>query len=91
MDEYFEALTLIQTGKINNFPIIIFCKDFHRELVEHIELMESTGAISPNDMKLFLVTDSVEEAIDLIKERCIRQYGLIPKPAIEPRKWLLEN
>lgn len=91
MDEYFEALTLIQTGKINNFPIIIFCKDFHRELVNHIELMKNSGAISENDMQLFLITDSVQEAVELIKERCIKHFGLTPKPNIIPHKWLLEK
>ena len=91
MDEYFEALTLIQTGKINDFPIIIFCKEFHQELVDHIVLMKNKGAISEKDMQLFLITDSVEEAVDLIKERCIKHYGLAPKPNITPRKWLLEK
>lgn len=91
MDEYFEALTLIQTGKINDFPIIIFCKEFHRELVEHIELMKNKGAISENDMKLFLITDSVNDAVELIKERCIKQYGLIPKADTAPSRWLFEK
>ena len=91
MDEYFEALTLIQTGKINDFPIIIFSKEFHRELIDHIELMKTKGAISENDLRLFLITDSVQNAVDLIKERCIKHYGLAPKPHIAPRKWLLEK
>lgn len=91
MDEYFEALTLIQTRKIKDFPIIIFRRDFHHELVEHIEHMKNTGAISESDMKLFLITDSVEEAVELIRERCIKQYGLVHKAKISPAKWLFEH
>jgi predicted Rossmann-fold nucleotide-binding protein len=32
LDEYFEAITLIQTKKIRNFPVIIFCKEFHQKI-----------------------------------------------------------
>ena len=91
MDEYFEALTLIQTRKIRDFPIIIFCKEFHQELLEHIDKMKQTAAISESDAKLFLITDSVDEAVELIKERCIKQYGLSSQTGVRPAKWLLEN
>ncbi len=91
MDEYFEALTLIQTRKIRDFPIIIFCKEFHQELLEHIDKMKQTAAISESDAKLFLITDSVDEAVELIKERCIKQYGLSSQTGVRPEKWLLEN
>lgn len=90
MDEYFEALTLIQTKKIKDFPIIIFCKDFHRELLEHIELMYAKGAISDTDRKLYLLTDSIEDAVNLIKVRCIKQYKLAVKRPYSPLKWLFE-
>src|ERR1700745_2130775 len=66
MDEYFEALTLIQTHKIENFPIIIFGKEYHKELLDHIGLMKSQSTIGQNDDKLFLVTDDIEEAKAMI-------------------------
>ena len=91
MDEYFEALTLIQTRKIKDFPIIIFCKDFHHELLDHIKLMKQQGAISESDTRLFLITDSIDEAVKLIRERCIVQYGLKPSNEIKPARWLLEK
>src|SRR6187549_2912119 len=59
LDEYFEALTLIQTRKISVFPIIIFGKAFHKELMEHIENMKNNGTISVEDLELFLITDSI--------------------------------
>lgn len=75
LDELFEAMTLIQTGKIKSFPVIIFCKDYHKEMIEHIEKMRVMKTISEEDLELFLVTDSIEEATALIK-KCIRTYGL---------------
>jgi uncharacterized protein (TIGR00730 family) len=91
MDEYFEALTLIQTHKIDNFPVIIFGKEYHKELLRHIETMRDNATIGKDDTGLFLITDSIEEAVSLIKEKGIKQYGLKPKNAVKPFKWLFEH
>lgn len=91
LDEFFEALTLIQTHKIRNFPIIIFGKKYHRELLKHVTQMQSKGTITINDSTLFLVTDDIQEAVNLIKERSIKQYGLLPERKRKPFKWLLEH
>ncbi len=90
LDEFFEALTLVQTKMILEFPVIIFCKEFYKELLEHIEKMKEAGTISKVDMDLVLVTDSVEDAIALIKEKCIRHFDLqYAKP--KPSGWLFEK
>jgi len=91
LDEYFEALTLIQTHKINDFPIIIFGTEYHKELMNHIEQMNKSATISPHDTQLFLVTDNIDEAVELIKEKSIKQYGLHPANKIKPFKWLFEH
>lgn len=91
LDEFFEALTLIQTHKINNFPIVIFGKAYHNELMEHISQMQKAATVTANDTHLFLVTDSIEEAVELIKEKSIKQYGLLPERNIKPFSWLFEN
>lgn len=91
LDEFFEALTLIQTHKINNFPIVIFGKAYHNELMEHISQMQKAATVTANDAQLFLVTDSIEEAVELIKEKSIKQYGLLPERNIKPFSWLFEN
>jgi uncharacterized protein (TIGR00730 family) len=87
MDELFEAMTLIQTKKIQDFPVIIFCKDYHKDMLEHIEQMRLRKTISEEDLSLFLVTDSVEEAVHHI-EKSIQKFGLTP---IKPKKWLFEK
>jgi uncharacterized protein (TIGR00730 family) len=61
LDEFFEALTLIQTKKVSAFPIVIFDTKFHKELIDYIEKMKAEGTISNDDDNLYLITDSIEE------------------------------
>lgn len=91
LDEFFEAITLIQTGKIKNFPIVIFDKAFHRLLIDHINEMKTNGTISEADCQLFLVTDSIEEAVQFITINSIQRYGLKPGIKITPLRWLFEK
>ena len=76
LDEFYEALTLVQTKKIKMFPIIIFDKEFYQKILEHNARMFDAGTISKNDEELYLVTDSINEAITYIKERSIMAFGL---------------
>jgi uncharacterized protein (TIGR00730 family) len=76
LDEMFEALTLIQTGKIKNFPIVIVGVDYWRELIDLINKMARLGTIGPKDVDLIFVTDSVEDAIAHIREKAIEPFGL---------------
>lgn len=91
LDEYFEAITLIQTKMISQFPVIIFDRQFHKDLLAHIEIMKTNGTISPDDYKLFLITDSIDEAIEYIKERSIKQFNLKQEKQYKPKKWLFEK
>lgn len=69
MDELFEALTLVQTGKTAPFPIILFGSDFWAGLVDWLRTrMLDEGCISDTDMALFTVTDSVEEAFRIVEK-----------------------
>lgn len=86
LDEYFEALTLIQTKKLSGFPIIIFDKAFHKNIISHIQLMKEKQTISGEDLDLCLFTDSVEEAITYLQEKSIKKFGLAPR---EKRAWWL--
>ncbi len=90
LDEYFEAITLIQTKKISDFPIVIFDKEYHKEILAHIEKMKQVGTISANDTNLYLVTDSVEEAVEYIKENTIKKFDLKHEQPYKPFKWLFE-
>jgi uncharacterized protein (TIGR00730 family) len=83
LDEFFEALTLVETRKIDMFPIIIMDKDFYGKILEHSERMKEAGTISQSDMLLYLVPDNIEQAIHYIKEKSIRAFGL---KYMKPRK-----
>ena len=67
LDELFEALTLIQTEKIDKFPIILVGSKFWQGLVEWIEdTLIQEGTISKKDLKLFSIADTPSEIIDVI-------------------------
>jgi uncharacterized protein (TIGR00730 family) len=76
LDELFEAVTLIQTGKIKNFPIVIMGTDYWRELIGFIDKMAHHHMISDSDLSLIYLTDSVEEAIAHIRNKAIEPFGL---------------
>lgn len=91
LDEFFEALTLTQTKKILQFPIIVFDKTFHQQLLEHIGVMKQNRTISDEDLELILVTDSLTEALEFIKEKSIARYGLMFQAKRSPLRLLFER
>ncbi len=76
MDELFEALTLVQTAKIKNFPVVLMSSEFYRPLMGFLAKMVAAGTISNTDLELLLLTDSVEEAMDHIEKHAIKTFGL---------------
>ncbi len=77
-DELFEAITLIQTKKIGAFPIVLVGEKYWRGLVDWIEeVMLAEGNISPEDLKLYSLVDTAEEAVDLI-DKFYSRYLLSP-------------
>jgi uncharacterized protein (TIGR00730 family) len=66
LDELFEALTLIQTGKVSKkLPIVLYGKEFWDDVL-NLEALVKYGTISPEDLDLFIFTDSVDEAYDYL-------------------------
>ena len=71
MDELFEALTLIQTKKIRNFPVVLFGSQYWQGLLQWItSVMLNDHYISPEDLKLIHLTDSPQDAVDFIVKMC---------------------
>ena len=67
MDELYEALTLIQTGKIGTFPVVLFDRDYWEEMIDWIRgEMLADGLVSPDDLDLLYLTDEPQEAVDRI-------------------------
>lgn len=90
LDELFEALTLIQTKVIKDFPIVIFDSEYHKELCHHIRVMAENESISAEDMKLLFVTDSVADVIKHIETHSVKKFGLVKKQ-VKPKWWLGES
>ena len=80
LDELFEALTLIQTKMIKHFPVVIFGKDYHKELYHHILLMAKNESIDEEDMKLLFITDSIAEMVAHLNIHAVKKFGLTKKP-----------
>jgi uncharacterized protein (TIGR00730 family) len=90
MDEIFETATLIQTGKIKDFPVVLVGTEYWSPLVA---FMRSTllGAhtIDAKDLDELVVTDSIETAVAQIRDAAVRKFGLKYAAARPGRRWWL--
>ena len=69
MDELFEALTLIQTGKIKHFPVVLFGTNYWSGLIGWLkDRMAAEGKIESTDLELFMLTDKPEDAVQALVE-----------------------
>jgi len=80
LDEMFEALTLIQTKKVKNFPVVVMGTEFWQDMRGLVDDMLKGSTISPEDIDLICWTDSVEEAIAHLQDRAVKQFGLRHEP-----------
>lgn len=90
MDEVFETLTLIQTGKIKDFPIILMGRDYWQPMIDFIrDRMVLEKTIDPRDLDLLVLTDSPEEAVDRISDVAQRRFGFEWRKEVVKRRWWL--
>jgi uncharacterized protein (TIGR00730 family) len=89
LDEIFETATLIQTHKIKDFPLVLVDKEYWRPLLDFLRdrLVESK-TIDVIDAERILVTDSAPEAVQLVHDSALLQFGLSYGPKIK-RRWFL--
>jgi uncharacterized protein (TIGR00730 family) len=84
LDELFETITLIQTKKIENFPVILMGKEYWKTMINFINELDDQGTISVDDLKLLRITDDVEEAVGFLRKYAIEEFKLQRKKAPEP-------
>jgi len=78
MDEIFETATLIQTGKIRNFPVILMCEDFWEPLRRFMkERLVDHGTIDQKDYDRLIFTDDPEEAMQRITDAMVKRFGFV--------------
>ena len=92
MDEVFETLTLIQTNKMTDFPVVLMGTDYWQPLLEWLrQKMVAEKTIGVEDLALLRVTDSVEEVVSLITERTREAASRARRVAETPRPLLGES
>jgi len=90
LDELFETLTLIQTKIISNFPVVIFGKEYYKNVKEMVDNMIQEETISKEDRKLILFTDDIEEGMNHIHNYISLNYKIKLK-SNNPIWWLGEG
>ena len=79
MDELFETLTLVQTRKVDRFPIVLVGRDYWSQAI-NFQFLADQGAISQDDMKLFSLVDSADEALNVLCDA----WGVCPADEYPP-------
>jgi uncharacterized protein (TIGR00730 family) len=79
MDEFFEALTLIQTHKIDRFPIILVGRDFWSGLIDWVKsvMVKKFGTVSDTDLDLISIVDHEDEVVEIL-DNFYNEYDLSP-------------
>jgi uncharacterized protein (TIGR00730 family) len=87
LDELFEALTLVQTRKIFNFPLVLMGTDYWQPLLAQFQGMLEARTVDAADLELWIATDSVDEALTHMRRYAVDAFRLAGRP--EPKAWRL--
>lgn len=91
LDEVFEAITLVQTAKLERFPVVLMGKEYWAPLLRFLEAMPDHGTISRSDLDLIVLTDDPREAARTVRDAGMHQFGLSYGPKAKPRWWMFER
>jgi uncharacterized protein (TIGR00730 family) len=91
LDELTEALTLIQTRKILQFPVVLMGRDYWAPFMAMVKTMVDAGTISATDLDLMLLTDSIADAMAHIELHAVQTFGLKRRKVPQASKILGEN
>ncbi len=92
LDEFFEVATLIQTGKMEGFPVVLMGTKYWDPMIQFLENVAlKNGAIDPEDFRRISTTDSPSEAVRHIQNSAVGQFGLRYTVRHRPRRFLLET
>lgn len=91
LDELFETATLIQTGKIKDFPLVLMGTDYWQPLLDFLRhRMVGEGTIDQADVDRIIVSDSPDEAVHAVTDHGMKRFGLTYGPRVKRRWWLGE-
>ena len=89
LDELSEALTLIQTRKIRNFPVVLIGTTYWHPFIVLLKEMVRAGAVAAEDLELLKITDDLDDAIEHIERHTVMPFGL--RRVMKPARWLGER
>lgn len=90
-DEMFEALTLIQTKKVSDFPVILMGKEFWKPLLDLLDTFDRDKTASRTEFDSLLVTDSIAEMTEFVRVKAIKRFKLAKELQMKRSKWLFEK
>ncbi len=90
LDELFEVLTLIQTGKVKDFPVALMGTEFWTPLVDQMKGMIAAKTIDGVDFKKLIVSDQPGEVVSAVTDLAMKRFGLTYGPKLKKRWWLGE-
>jgi hypothetical protein len=89
--ELFDTLTLIQTGWVKDFPILLYGKDYWQPMLEQIDRMIAEGTIGREELKFVYVADSMDEATELLQDQLVEMWQEAHDRKDAPTWWFLEG
>ena len=90
-DEMFEALTLIQTKKVSDFPVILMGKEFWKPLLDLLDTFDREKTASRTEFDSLLVTDSIAEMTEIVRVKAIKRFKLAKELQMKRSKWFFEK
>jgi hypothetical protein len=91
LDELFEVLTLIQTRKLEDFPVALVGRDYWAPGIEQLRKFVSEKTIDPVDLDKLYIGDDPAEVVERVTEVAKRKFGLSYGATVKPRWWLGEG
>ncbi len=90
-DEMFEALTLIQTKKVSDFPVILMGNEFWKPVLDLLDTFDREKTASRTEFDTLLVTDSITEMTEFIQVKAIKRFKLAKQLQIKRSRWFFEK
>jgi uncharacterized protein (TIGR00730 family) len=91
IDEMFEVITLIQTGKVKNFPVILYGRDYWQSTLDQLERMYNEGTIGREELRFVHVVDNIDEATTLLQDLLVDMWKERRKEQPLPKWWFMEG
>jgi hypothetical protein len=91
LDELFEVTTLIQTGKLYDFPVALVGVDYWTPLIDQMKLMIDARTIDSYDLEKIIITDDPGDVVSKVTDLAMKRFDLSFGPQLKPRWWLGEG